>query len=293
VQFGEEDSLAGVLGRREFFLPYLNRNDHRMIPYSHEAAVIGRTGTERDFVFGHFTKIKLWDSEEFIPMSEAAGAIGTDEGVTSIGGRLDLNEKTDFFALGLYGWDTFSTYYAEANWLSLLFGDKGVKAGAQFTRQQSVGKEIVGKFDTSQFGLQWTMAMDDLMFRFVYTQTGDGGRIRSPWGGRPTYNSMMIEEFSDAGQRAGRIVMSLTGGRWGRPEWSGSISAARGFDAWDPVADQALPDVDEVDVTLDYRPESGVLRGLWFRIRHAYADYDDGTSSRHIRLIINYDLPML
>ena len=254
---------------------------------------MGRSGTDKDFVFGHFTKVKLWDSEEFISMSEAAGAVGTNEGVTALGARFNLNEHTNIFALGLYGWDTFATYYAEANWLSLLLGDRGLKAGAQYTRQKSVGKQLVGDFDTSQFGLKWTMGFGSLLTRFTYTRTGRDAAVRSPWGGRPTYNSMMIEEFSAAGQRAARFSISLTGSRWGRPAWSGSVSIAHGFDAQDPDSMESLADVNEVDLTIDYRPESGVLRGLWFRIRHAYADYDDGTSSRNIRLIINYALPIL
>lgn len=55
----------------------------------------------------------------------------------------------------------------------------------------------------------------------------------------------------------------------------------------------AEPDVDEVDLTLDYRPKSGILEGLWVRLRGAWADFDDGASAWNARLIVNYSMPLL
>ena len=36
LQLGRTDRIAGLIGRREYLLPYINKNDHRMIPITHE-----------------------------------------------------------------------------------------------------------------------------------------------------------------------------------------------------------------------------------------------------------------
>lgn len=46
-------------------------------------------------------------------------------------------------------------------------------------------------------------------------------------------------------------------------------------------------------LTLDYRPQAGVLEGLWVRLRGAWADFEDGASAWNTRLIVNYSLPLL
>lgn len=226
-------------------------------------------------------------------MSEAAGALGTDKGVSTLGTRIRVDEDTDVFLLGLYGWDTFSTYYTEGNWRSIVFGERGLKVGAQYTRQASVGREFLGHFATSQLGLKYTMGFGSFHTRMTYTQTGRDERLRSPWGGRPSYNEMMLESFSRAGERAWRFTMSLTGTPWGQPAWSGFVSLGHGYDARSGNTMEGLPSADEVDLTIDYRPQSGPLNGLWLRMRYAYAEFSDNTSRRNIRLIVNYGLPIL
>ena len=50
---------------------------------------------------------------------------------------------------------------------------------------------------------------------------------------------------------------------------------------------------DELNVTLSYKPGQAILRGLWFRARYASLDRDGGTSIRDVRLIFNYEIPLL
>ena len=59
--------------------------------------------------------------------------------------------------------------------------------------------------------------------------------------------------------------------------------------------DDASPDQSEFDLTLDYKPKTGVVKGLWFRLRAAFVDQDgsDGNDLRDIRLIANYDFSVL
>lgn len=293
VKLGHDDRMAGWLGRHPFNLPYVNRNDSRMIPVTHEAYVLGRIGTARDWAIGHFSKIKPWGSEEFVPMSEAAGALGTDKGVSALGTDISIGEDTNVFVLVLQGWDTFSTYYAEGNWWMRGFGERELKFGAQYTRQASVGEQLVGDFDTSLLGLKVTAGFGSLHTRLSYTQSGRDAGLRSPWGGSPNYNEMMLESFSRAGERAWRLAMTLTGTPWGRPEWSGDVSIGHGYDARRDGALEGLSSVNEVDLTIDYRPQSAPLNGLWLRVRYAQSEFADDVTRRNLRVIVNYKLPVL
>ena len=58
LQIGESKMLEARLFRQVFHLPYINTDVGRMIPRTHEAYLLRRTGTNFDFGAGHFTKTK-------------------------------------------------------------------------------------------------------------------------------------------------------------------------------------------------------------------------------------------
>ena len=53
-----------------------------------------------------------------------------------------------------------------------------------------------------------------------------------------------------------------------------------------------LEDEDEFDITLDYKPVSSRLKGLWIRLRYAEANRGD-KDGRDFRAIINYNINVL
>jgi hypothetical protein len=292
LQLGDLNRFGGRLYRQTLALPYVNKDDGRMIPNTHEAYNLGRLGTGRDFVVGHITKIKKKDSETFIPMSEAAGAPGTDKGVTVTGLKLDLGDDTTFGAFNLYGWDTFNTAYVEGNWVDPLLRRYGLKASVQLTDQRSVGDELVGKFNTNSFGVAVAGSRHGVVLKLAYTQTDEGSGIRSPWGGIPLYNSVMLESFNRAGEKSARLSLSWSDLR-GKQAWSGFLNIVTGWDAVDVATGEALSDVMEYDLTVDYKPRAGPARDLWFRLRGAYADFEDGSDRWNVRVILNYPLHLL
>jgi hypothetical protein len=73
--------------RQDFMLPYINRQDIRMTPITHEAYGAAWVGEKLSYIGGHVTKIKLRTSEEFIPMAQAAGVEGGTAGTTLAGLR--------------------------------------------------------------------------------------------------------------------------------------------------------------------------------------------------------------
>ena len=87
--------LIGRVYRQTLDIPYLNKNDSRMIPNTFEAYGLGREGSSLDFLVGYVDKIKLRNSEDFISMGEAAGVEGDDTG-TRVFGLLWKPPETGF-----------------------------------------------------------------------------------------------------------------------------------------------------------------------------------------------------
>ncbi len=293
LEFGRPGGLQGAFGRRAYRIPYLSTNDSRMIPITQEAYVVARTGTPFDFGIGYFAKTKPKNSEDFVAMSEAAGAAGTSDGVSTAWGILNFNDETKLSVFNLYGRNTFNTLYAEAHWADYLLQHSGIKVGAQYTDQRSVGDELVGDFRTWQAGLKFSGSFKSAILMLVHTRSGTGGSVRAPWGGLASYNDMMIESFNRPGEKAWRLTASLTGTPWKAGAWSGFASVVNGHDARDATTGLPAPDVTEVDLTFDYRPTSGSFKGLWVRLRGGYAKFENSTSEWDTRLIVNYSLPML
>jgi hypothetical protein len=63
----------------------------------------------------------------------------------------------------------------------------------------------------------------------------------------------------------------------------------------DDRGENASPDQEELDFTIDFKPPEGMLRGLWLRARAAFVDEKgpDAQDLTDYRLILNYELPLL
>ena len=103
----------------------------------------------------------------------------------------------------------------------------------------------------------------------------------------------MIQNFQRAGEKAVVFGFSYNLGKLGLPALGGSANFAWGRGARDPVGIR-LPESQEADLTLDYRPASGLLNGLWLRLRYAVVREDGrGRVGDQVRFILNYELPVL
>ena len=104
----------------------------------------------------------------------------------------------------------------------------------------------------------------------------------------------MLRDFDRANERAWRAGLSYRFDRLGLPGVSAFVNYGKGRHAVDPTTQQRLPDQSEYDYTVDFRPERGLLEGLWLRLRYARVDEDgNGEVADQIRLILNYELPVL
>lgn len=281
--------------RQELDLPYINRFDVRMLPNTFEAYGIGRETSNFRFLIGQVEKIKRRNDDEFVPMSVAAGVPDSDNGVTIGGFEWAPGDRN--FTIGAtsqYTKDLFNTFYTELNWDRKFGEDLGIKLSGQYTDQRSVGQDLLGDFSTSTWGARIATSYRYAVVRLAFTQTGDGAGIRSPYGGRPSYLSLMIRDFDRPNERAWRGGLSYHFDRLGLPDLSAFINFAKGRQARDPDTLERLPDQTEYNYTIDYRPKRGILNGLWLRLSYAHVDEDGaGKVADEIRVIANYDLPIL
>ncbi len=75
---------------------------------------------------------------------------------------------------------------------------------------------------------------------------------------------------------------------------SGFVNYARGFDPEAASTGASLSDNEEIDMTLDIKPDLSPLRGMWIRVRAAALN--PGSSRRRVveaRVILNWALPVL
>ncbi len=295
------------LYRQSFNLPYLNRNDSRMIPITHEAYMLSRSDDTIDFIAGQVTDIKRRDAESFIRMGKAAGVgdpdrggrLGdfdssendSDRGTSMAGFRYHLGDNSSIGAINYFTWDTFNIFYSEFNFLKKWNEEIVSRFSGQFTNQASVGDDLIGEFDTNQYGVRVRTSYKDAILSLAATNTGTGAAIQSPFGGRPSYLSLMRQDFDRANEIGFLVGLSYDFSRLGLPGLSAFSNFAWGNNAEDSNTKENLPDATEYDFTVDYRPKMGALSGLWLRMRYAYVDFEGGENTEETRVILNYELP--
>jgi len=290
------DTTWARLYRQSFDLPYVNRQDTRMLPNTFEAYTLISDASD-NLVMGisHVTKMKRRSFDEFIPMSEAAGFDGTDEPMTMAGARYTFRNGVSIGAINQYAHEYMNTFYAEATSVWKFTDEAVVKLAGQYTDQRSVGDEFGGDFDTSVYGVKAALSYRNATFTLTHTSTDEDSRISSPFGGYPGYLSIIIKDFNRADEDAWLLGFSYDFSRVGIPGLSSFVNYARG-DTPDS-GKNASPDQEELDVTVDYRFKNGPLKGLWLRGRAAFVDQDDDVSGavdlQDYRFIVNYELPIL
>jgi hypothetical protein len=288
------ESINARLYRQGLNLPYLNKYDIRMIPNTFEAYNITgkRYGDRFSYGIGHVTKMKELDSSSFKYMSDIAGANDTKKGLSVVGARYSLNKTLNGGMVNQYAWDVMNTFYIEGNSAWDLKNDVALRISGQYTKQQSVGDELIGDFDTSVYGLKLGASYKNAILSLAYTSTDDDHNILSPFGGYPGYASIIIKDFDRAGEDAWLVGLSYNAAALGL---DGLSVFANYVDGDTPDSgSNASPDQQELDITADYYFPKTFADGLWLRTRVALLNQQgpDATDQQDYRIILNYTLPL-
>lgn len=284
------EDLHLYVGRKEYDTPYINGHDNRMTPNTFEAITLhgrvklGEDGGTFKYGLGYFDKIKERNLEDFVSMSEDAGA-NVERGVFSAGG---LYQQGDFSigAIDYYSPDIINIGYAEAK-LAIPINEKWKPRFAlQFTDQRSVGDDLLqgDSFSVQQVGVQAELPVGDALFTAAFTHNTDGAALREPWSGYPGYTSSQVEDFLRAGETAFLLRAAY------EFPWIEGLNANL---AWthglDPEGAEEYAR-DECDFDVKWAPSKGVLKGLSLRLRYAIVEQHGGNVDylNEIRVIGNY-----
>ena len=288
------DDIHLRLFRQTFNLPYVNKQDSRMVPNTFEAFLLrGKSVHNTDFIVGHVTKMKKRNASKFEYMSEAAGFNKTNEGLTLAGARYSFREGINIGAVTEYGWDLWNTVYAEGNATLELSDRLGLKVSAQYTDQRSTGDELDGDFSTYAFGGKIAVSYLGAILTLAVTSTDNERGTQSPFGGHPGFTSLMIKDFNRAGENAFLVGLSSDFSSLELTGLSAFINYARGNTRNSGM--NASPDQEEFDITVDYHFSRSPLKGLWLRFRAGFLD-QEGPGSQDVedfRIILNYEIPIL
>lgn len=297
------DDLNLYVGRKEYETPFINGDDTRMTPKTFEAIVLqGRIELEKQstdaskgvveqkggstlkFGAGYFDRIKEWNSDRFVSMSEDAGA-SVDRGVYTAGALL---EKGIFSigAIDYYSPDIINIGYAEATLKLPINADWQPKLGFQFIDERSVGDDLLqgDNFSGQQLGIKADLPVKSALFTAAYTYTTDGTNMQSPWSSYPGYTSVQVQDFNRAGERA---FLIRAGYEFTKIKGLGTYALA--VFGTDP-SDVGQYRQNEYDFSVKWAPPEGVLKGLSLRLRYAVAQQDGGDVQdlKDFRVILNY-----
>ena len=284
------------LFRQIYELPYLNRNDSRMAPFTFEGySLQGYWETLPAFPggkyrVGYVPQIKVRESNRFVNMAKAAGVEGPNRGLWMGGGQLRPTKDLNIGALNYYVPDTLNILYGEGNANFRPTREVEVSAHLQFTHQSSVGDDLLtgSDFDTLQVAGELAGSYDNVILRVALSTTSRDEEIRSPYGAAPTPLNIMIKDFGRAGEDAWLVGLSYNFEYFGLEGLSGFVNYGQGYGA------RGLPNEEEFDITLDYQFKSGALHHWWLRVRNGFVnEMNGGNSINNFRIILNYDLPII
>jgi hypothetical protein len=295
-----EDNFLNLY-RYEYNTPYINKNDNRMTPNTFEGYTFnGAYGGKDDtlgfkYGGGYITKIKERNSDEFVWMSRDAGA-DVNRGVFVGGANMSYKGLT-FGAINYYSDDIINIFYTEASYKFKLTDRLGLLLAAQYTDQRSVGRDLLKgySFDTEQLGLRGDLSYGGAVLSFGYTTDGEGADLQSPWSGYPGYTSVQVQDFNRAGESAYIAKASYDFTKLGLKGVTAYALFVHGWGRVDPTTRNPLPDEQEINLDLQWRPHWDFLKGLWFRTRYANVRQYEGPKHTQddFRFIVNYDIPLL
>jgi hypothetical protein len=244
---------------------------------------------------GYLWTIKPRDSNDFISMSQQAGAPGDDEGLFLTALALRPIKDLLIYVGNYYGQDVFNTAFAKAEYSYAISPDLKLHFGLQFTDQRGVGDEQLGDFTTWNVGAGGRLVWKGLSVGVATHFTGDEASIRSPWGTWPGYLSLLVTDFNRANEKAfGAAVKYDFGGAllpFKLPGLSVQILYAQGTDRIDPATGNGLATTREGDLDIIYTLPN--VKGLSMRFRNGYVDRGNSDVVMDFRLIVNYELDLL
>jgi len=298
MQIGDQELRGGM---QLVDTPLINPQDNRMVPNTFDGTtVVSLPDKDRnyDYAVGYLWDVKQRDSNDFISMSDALA--GSD--VANRGAVFGMVKYRPFSGMSTIFMNYFiedfvNTGFAQAEYDFQL--PKNVPnwiVGANIIEQASVGSDLLtgSSFSTYQASAKAQTTYEGWTLFVAGSSTGDQSKIYSPFGTKPNYTDMQQVSFDNANEKAigGSVAYDFgyAFGKYGLSGLSVGAWATHGWDAIDPITAVGIPDRDELDLWIQYRPTEGSLKG--FRLKTQYSDvWQDGnvnSEQPEFRFVIDY-----
>jgi len=294
VQIGDQEVRGG---RQLVDTPLINPQDNRMVPSTFEGAtLVSLPDKDRnyDYSVGYLWNMKQRDSNDFIPMSDVIA--GTD--VFNHGAAFGMVKYRPLSGLSLVAMD-----YNVQDFVNTGFGQaeydfrqpKGVPnfiLGANVIGQRSIGDNLLAgsAFETYQASAKAQMVYAGWTLFVVGSVTGNESKIFSQYGSKPNYTDMQQTSFDNANEKAIGGSVAYDFGTVGLLGVSSGAWYTHGWDAINTSTNLGIPDRNELDLWIQYRPTEGPLKG--FRLKTQYANvWQQGNvreSQPEFRFIVDY-----
>jgi hypothetical protein len=295
-----EENIVNLY-RYEYNTPYIGKNDNRMTPNTFEGYTLTGSFGGKDgapgfrYGTGYITKIKERNSDDFVWMSRDAGA-DVKRGVGVLGGTFTQG-KFSLGAVNYYSDDIINIFYTETKYSFPITKELGVLAAFQFSDQRSTGDDLLKgrSFTTNQVGVKGDVSYGGAVFTLGYTNTLRRDDMQNPWSGYPGYTSSQVKDFNRAEEQAVVTKLSYDFSRLGLEGVSSYLLFVHGWGRVDPATKAGVPDENEFNFDLQWRPKWSFLKGFSARYRYSRVQQYQGPKDHldDFRFIINYDFTLM
>jgi hypothetical protein len=290
-----EQEIRG--GRQLVDTPLINPQDNRMVPNTFEGAtLVTLPDKDRsyDYAVGYLWNIKQRDSNDFISMSDALAS----GDVVNRGAPFGMVKYRPFAGLSTVFMDYYVQDFVNTGFAQAEYDFRQPKEvpnwviGANVIDQRSVGADLLtgSSLQTYQASAKVQMEYFGWTLFAAGSVTGDGSKIYSPFGSKPNYTDMQQLSFDNAGEKAIGGSAAYDFGKIGVSGVSAGAWYTHGWDAIDPTTNIGIPNRNELDLWIQYRPTEGPLKG--FRLKTQYADVWQQDNVRgtqpEFRFIVDY-----
>jgi hypothetical protein len=294
IQVGDQEFRGG---RQLVDTPLINPQDNRMVPNTFEAAtVVSLPDKDRkyDYAVGYIWNMKQRDSNDFIPMSEALA--GTD--VLNRGTAFGMLRLRPVAGLSLAAMDYNVQDFINTGFVQAEYDFRQPKGipnwiiGANVVDQRTVGANLLAgsPFETYQASAKVQMLYAGWTLFVAGSVTGDGSKLFSPYGTKANYTDMQQVSFDNANEKAIGGSVAYDFGTLGLSGVSAGAWYTHGWDAINTSTNLGIPNRNELDLWIQYRPTEGPLKG--FRLRTQYSNvWQQGNvreTQPEFRFIVDY-----
>lgn len=285
--------------RQKVMQPEVNPQDNRMAPNTFEGYTLAGTAGDLEYYGGYLDKMKARNATGFVDFARILNAPANVDAGMWLGGLRYRPVKDITLRLSTYHVpDLLNSTYTDLSWMTRAAEDVFLRLSGQYMYQSSTGDNaLTGRsFSTSFRGLKADLNRGGSTLTGAYTQTGRGANYQNPFGDFAGYAFTLLTAFNRANENAFLLRASHDFSAARLPGLVLTGSGLFGNSAIDPATGAAVPKRKEVNLTVDYRFQTGHwpewIKPLSLRARATRVNAElggDTSVTRDYRFIINYE----